>query len=239
MSAGEQRPVIGITCYLEEARFSIWQQQAAILPRTYLDAVLRAGGVPVVLPALGDGFAEYVAHIDGLILAGGADLDPAAYHQQPHAQTVGVQPHRDSFEFDLLNAALEANLPVLGVCRGMQLLNVALGGTLHQHLPESNGNAEHRPVPGTFGGCTVKLAPLSRLATIFGDTTNVRCHHHQAADEPAPALTVTGRATDGTTEAVELPDKDFVLGVQWHPEENPDDDRLFAALVEASRKGSA
>jgi putative glutamine amidotransferase len=234
--SASRKPIIGITSYLEQASFGIWQQQAALLPRTYLDAVLRAGGIPVVLPPIGDGYAEYVAHLDGLILAGGADLDPAAYHQQPHQETRGVQQYRDDFEFSLLSAALDMNLPVLGVCRGMQLLNVALGGTLHQHLPEANGNNEHRPVPGTFGGCTVKLAPDSRLAAIFGDTTTVRCHHHQATDAPAPALTVTGRATDGTTEAVELPDKDFVLGVQWHPEENPDDDRLFAALVTQARK---
>lgn len=234
MPSNACRPVIGITSYLEQASFGIWSQEAAILPRTYLDAVLRAGGIPVVLPSIGDGQAEYVAHIDGLILAGGADLDPAGYHQQPHKQTRGVQTYRDEFEFPLLSAAIEANLPVLGVCRGMQLLNVALGGTLHQHLPEANGNSEHRPVPGTFGGCTVKLAADSTLAAIFGDTTSVRCHHHQAADTPAPALTVVGRATDGTTEAVELPGRDFVLGVQWHPEENPDDDRLFAALVAAA-----
>jgi gamma-glutamyl-gamma-aminobutyrate hydrolase PuuD len=147
-----------------------------------------------------------------------------------------VQAYRDAFEFPLLTAALAANLPVLGVCRGMQLLNVALGGTLHQHLPEAIGNEEHRPVPGTFGGCTVKLAPDSKLSAIFGDTTTVRCHHHQATDTPAPPLSVVGRATDGTTEAVELRDRDFVLGVQWHPEENPNDDRLFAALVTASRE---
>jgi putative glutamine amidotransferase len=236
---GERRPVIGITSYLESARFGIWQQEAALLPRTYLDAVLRAGGIPVLLPPVGDGAAECAGAIDGLILAGGADLDPATYHQQPHQETQGVQPYRDSFEFGLLTAALDANLPVLGVCRGMQLLNVALGGTLHQHLPETSGNSEHRPVPGTFGGCTVKLTSDSTLARIFGDTTTVRCHHHQAADTPALALTVTGRATDGTIEAVELPDQDFVLGVQWHPEENPDDGRLFAALVDASRRGSA
>lgn len=237
-SRGFDRPVIGITSYLEQASYGIWSQEAAILPRTYLDAVLGAGGIPVVLPSIGDGQAEYVAHIDGLILAGGADLDPAAYHQQPHQQTKGVQPYRDEFEFPLLTAALDANLPVLGVCRGMQLLNVALGGTLHQHLPEANGNEEHRPKPGTWGGCTVKIAPESRLAAIFGDTTTVRCHHHQAADVPAPGLSVVGRATDGTTEAVELTGKDFVLGVQWHPEENPDDDRLFAALVAQARKES-
>jgi gamma-glutamyl-gamma-aminobutyrate hydrolase PuuD len=235
----DRRPIIGITSYLETATFGIWKQEAALLPRTYLDAVLRAGGVPVVLPPLGADAREYVDAIDGLILAGGADLDPASYRQQPHEQTKGVQQYRDTFEFSLLSAALDANLPVLGVCRGMQLLNVALGGTLHQHLPETNGNEEHRPVPGTFGGCTVKLTPESTLASVFGDTTTVRCHHHQAADTPAPALTVVGRATDGTTEAVELSDKDFVLGVQWHPEENPQDDRLFAALVAASRKGSA
>lgn len=243
------RPVIGITSYLEQASYGIWSQESAILPRTYLDAVLRAGGIPVVLPSIGDGQAEYVAHLDGLILAGGADLDPAGYHQQPHEQTTGVQTYRDEFEFPLLSAAIAANLPVLGVCRGMQLLNVALGGTLHQHLPEANGNEEHRPKPGTWGGCTVKIAPESTLAAIFGDTTTVRCHHHQAIDTPAPGLSVVGRATDGTTEAVEwrgrapvrgsvktLPGKDFVLGVQWHPEEDPDDDRLFAALVAQAGK---
>jgi gamma-glutamyl-gamma-aminobutyrate hydrolase PuuD len=249
VASSASRPVIGITSYLEQASYGIWSQEAAILPRTYLDAVLRAGGIPVVLPSIGDGQAEYVAHLDGLILAGGADLDPAGYHQQPHEQTKGVQTYRDEFEFPLLSAAVEANLPVLAVCRGMQLLNVALGGTLHQHLPEANGNEEHRPMPGTWGGCTVKLAPESRLAAIFGDTTTVRCHHHQAIDLPAPPLSVVGRATDGTTEAVEwrrrapvwgsvktLPGKDFVLGVQWHPEENPDDDRLFAALVAAANE---
>ncbi len=237
MRSSDSRPVIGISSYLQEAGYGIWRQQAAILPSTYLEAVLRAGGIPVVLPSIGDGQAEYVSRIDGLILAGGADLDPAGYHQQPHEKTAGVQAHRDAFEFPLLRAALDANLPVLGVCRGMQLLNVALGGTLHQHLPDTIGNSEHCPVPGTFGGCTVKISPDSTLATIFGDTTTVRCHHHQAADAIAPALTVTGRAADGTVEAVELAEKDFVLGVQWHPEENPDDDRLFAALVAASKKG--
>jgi gamma-glutamyl-gamma-aminobutyrate hydrolase PuuD len=238
-SSVSERPVIGISCYLEQASFSIWRQESAILPRTYLDAVLRAGGIPIVLPAIGDGQAEYVERIDALILAGGSDLDPAAYHQQPHEQTRGVRPDRDAFEFALLTSAIEAGLPVLGVCRGMQLLNVALGGTLHQHLPEANGNEEHRPVPGTFGRCTVKLAPDTKLAAIFGDTTTVRCHHHQAADTPAPGLTVVGRATDGTTEAVEACDHDFLLGVQWHPEEDPDDDRLFAALVAQARKGNS
>jgi putative glutamine amidotransferase len=226
----DTRPVIGITSYLEQASFSIWRHEAAIVLRTYLDAVLRAGGIPIVLPAIGDGQAAYVERIDGLILAGGADLDPAAYHQDPHEQTVGVQPYRDAFEFPLLTAALAAGLPILGICRGMQLLNVAMGGTLHQHLPEAIGNEEHRPVPGTFGGCTVKLT--GRLATILGDTTTVRCHHHQAID--TPALNVVGVATDGTIEAIEL--DEFVLGVQWHPEENPQDDRLFAALVAQARK---
>jgi gamma-glutamyl-gamma-aminobutyrate hydrolase PuuD len=238
-NVSERRPVIGITSYLEQASFGIWHQEAALLPRTYLDAVLRAGGIPVVLPAIGDGQAEYVERIDALILAGGADLDPAGYQQQAHEQTRGVQTYRDAFEFPLLSAALAANLPVLGVCRGMQLLNVALGGSLHQHLPDAIGSEEHRPVPGTFGGCTVKLAPESKLAGIFGDTTTVRCHHHQAADTPAPELTVVGRATDGTTEAVEARDHDFLLGVQWHPEEDPDDDRLFAALVAQARKGNS
>jgi gamma-glutamyl-gamma-aminobutyrate hydrolase PuuD len=229
-----QRPVIGITSYLERARYGVWDHPAALLPRTYPDAIVRAGGVPVLLPPIGDGQAELVRRLDGLVLAGGADLDPARYQQRTHLETVGVRTDRDAFEFPLLAAAIEADLPVLAICRGMQLLNVALGGSLIQHLPDSTGHQQHRPVPGTFGGSTVELAAGSGIAAILGRQTVVRCHHHQATDVPAPTVEVVGHAADGTCEAIELPGKFFVLGVQWHPEENDEDDRLFAALVAAA-----
>ncbi len=229
-----RRPVIGISSYLEPASYGVWNRDAVLLPRTYPDAILRAGGIPVVLPSVGDGQAELVERIDGLVLAGGADLDPSRYRQTAHPETLGVRRDRDAFEFPLLAAALEADLPVLGVCRGMQLLNVALGGSLLQHLPDSTGHTEHRPVPGAFGASTVELTAGSRLAAILGRRTLVCCHHHQATDVPAPHVAVTGRAADGTCEAIELPGRSFVLGVQWHPEENAEDDRVFAALVAAA-----
>jgi putative glutamine amidotransferase len=229
-----RRPVIGITTYLERASYGVWDHPAALLPRTYPDAIARVGGIPVLLPPVGDGQAELVERIDGLVLAGGADLDPARYQQQAHPQTLGVRADRDAFEFPLLGAAIEADLPVLAICRGMQLLNVALGGSLIQHLPSSTGHDGHRPEPGTFGGSTVDLTADSRLAAILGRQTVVRCHHHQAADVPARNVDVVGRATDGTCEAIELPGRFFVIGVQWHPEENAEDDRLFAALVAAA-----
>jgi putative glutamine amidotransferase len=229
------RPVIGITGYLERASYGVWDHPATLLPRTYLDAVVRSGGIPVVLPPICDGQAELVERIDGLVLAGGADLDPARYRQAAHPKTMGVRADRDAFEFPLLAAAIEADLPVLAVCRGMQLLNVALGGSLIQHLPESAGHEGHRPVPGTFGDSTIELTADSRLAAILGRQTVVRCHHHQAADVPAPNVEVVGRAADGTCEAIELPGRFFVIGVQWHPEENAEDDRVFAALVAAAR----
>jgi putative glutamine amidotransferase len=240
--SGGRRPLIGITSYLERARFGIWDLDAALLPRDYTDSVVRAGGIPVLLPPTGDGFAELVARLDGLVLAGGADVDPARYRQPSHPETAGLRPDRDAFEFGLLAEALTAGLPVLAVCRGMQLLNSALGGTLHQHLPEHVGHAGHRPEPGVFGTCRVTIAGDSRLAAAFGAETKVHCHHHQAVDVVAPGLTVVGTADDGTVEAVELTGGGFggfVVGVQWHPEQDSGDDRLVAALVrEASGRAT-
>jgi putative glutamine amidotransferase len=226
-----RRPLIGITSYLERARFGVWDLDAVLLPREYTDSVVRAGGVPVLLPPTGDGFAELVTRLDGLVLAGGADIDPARYDQPVRPETEGLRPDRDAFEFGLLTEALRANLPVLAVCRGMQLLNSALGGTLHQHLPDHVGHAGHRPEVGMFGTCHVTIAGDSRIAGAFGTETKVRCHHHQAVDVVAPGLAVVGTADDGTVEAVELAGGAFVVGVQWHPEQNSGDDRLVAALV--------
>jgi putative glutamine amidotransferase len=233
------RPLIGITSYLERARFGVWDLESVLLPREYTDSVVRAGGVPVLLPPAGDGFAELVARLDGLLLAGGADVDPARYDQAAHQATAGLRPDRDGFEFGLLAAALATGLPILAVCRGMQVLNSALGGTLHQHLPEQVGHDGHRPEPGVFGGSRVSLTDGSRIAGILGSEVKVRCHHHQALDVVAAGLTVVGTADDSTVEAVESADHDFVLAMQWHPEQDSGDDRLVAALVsEAGRRAA-
>lgn len=236
MASNGSSPLIGITSYLERARFGVWDLPAALLPREYVDSVVRSGGVPVLLPPVGTGYAELVARLDGLILAGGADLDPARYHQPAHPETTGIRPDRDGFEFGLLAAALSADLPVLAVCRGMQVLNSALGGTLHQHLPERTGHEGHRPEMGVFGHTEVRIEAGSRLADLLGSDVKVRCHHHQALDVVAAGLAVVGTADDGTIEAVESVVGRFVLGVQWHPEQDSGDDRLVSALVrEATR----
>jgi putative glutamine amidotransferase len=232
-------PVIGITTYAERTRFGIWDLDAMVLPRTYPDTVVRAGGVPVLLPPVGAGFATVIGRIDGLLLSGGADVDPARYHEPAHPETTDLRPDRDNYEFALLAEAMAVDLPILAVCRGMQVLNSALGGTLRQHVPDAVGHHGHRPKPGTFGANEVTLTGGSRTATLLGELTTGHCHHHQALDKVADQLTVVGTTEDGTVEAVEAPDNTFVLGVQWHPEENSTDDRLVAALVAAAREKAA
>ncbi|MQA63592.1 MAG: gamma-glutamyl-gamma-aminobutyrate hydrolase family protein [Actinophytocola sp.] len=231
------RPRIGVTTYLERASYGVWDQESAVLPRSYVDAVVAAAGAPVLLPPLGGAYASLVAGLDGLVLSGGADIDPSEYGQQPHEKTV-TRPGRDTFELELLREALRAGLPVLGVCRGFELLNVAFGGTLTQHLPDVVGHTAHQPAPALYGTNRITLAPGSRVAALLGAETKVRCYHHQAIDELGGGLTATGWADDGTIEAIESTDAGFVLGVQWHPEEVLDDPRLFRALVTASRKGT-
>jgi putative glutamine amidotransferase len=231
----ERRPVIGITTYTERARFGCWNLDTALLPRTYPDSVVRAGGVPVLLPPVGTGFTELVGRLDGLLLAGGADVDPSRYDQRAHPETLGLRPDRDDFEFGLLAEALAADLPILAVCRGMQVLNTALGGTLRQHLPDVVGHHGHRPELGVFGECRVRLHTDSQAEHILGTEVKVYCHHHQALDTTADGMTVVGTADDGTIEAVELAGHTFVLGVQWHPEQDNGDDRLVAALIAAAR----
>jgi putative glutamine amidotransferase len=233
------RPLIGITTYLERARYGVWDTVGPVLPRTYVDAVLRAGGVPLLLPPVGDVQADVVDAVDGLVLSGGADIDPTRYAEVAHPRTVGTRPGRDGYEFALLDAALAAGVPIFGVCRGLELLNVAFGGTLTQHLPEVVGHAEHQPAPAVFGDMTVHVDAGSSLAGILGSEAKVRCYLHQAIGRLADGLRATAWSDDGTIEAVELKDGgQFVLGVQWHPEETGagggTDDRLFAALVDAA-----
>ncbi|GAA4563605.1 gamma-glutamyl-gamma-aminobutyrate hydrolase family protein [Planotetraspora kaengkrachanensis] len=227
------RPVIGITCYVEPAQFTVWDMTTALLPYAYVEHVARAGGQPVIIPPAGDP-AELAGRLDGLIIAGGGDIDPARYGSTAHEQTGYVRKFRDEAEFGLMRAALEANLPFLGICRGLQVLNVALGGTLHQHLPEVVGHAGHSPAPGTFGRVPVRLSPA--LAEIYRDDRLLPAHyHHQAIDRPGHGLEVTARSEDGTIEAVELVGHPFALAVQWHPEAD-EDGPLFDALLTAAKR---
>jgi putative glutamine amidotransferase len=231
------KPVIGLSTYAELARWPTWEEErAALLPLSYVEQVAAAGGVPVLLPpAPGIGFA--VERLDGLVLTGGGDVEPSLYGAVPDPQTGGVNPARDRAELDLLEAALAAGRPVLGICRGLQLLNVARGGTLHQHLAdlESANACGHTPPPGTFGRHPVRVGSGSRLADILGadSALTVATAHHQAIDRLGSGLTATAWASDGIVEAAELTGHPFVLAVQWHPEAG-DDPRLFQALVAAA-----
>ncbi|RSM62192.1 gamma-glutamyl-gamma-aminobutyrate hydrolase family protein [Kibdelosporangium aridum] len=234
VSNGSRVPLIGITTYLEQAKFGLWELPSAVLMRSYLDSIVAAGGMPVMLPPVGRWLPEHMSHLDGLVLSGGADIDPSRYGQAPHAATGTLRLERDTSEFGLFHLALEADVPVLGVCRGLQLINIALGGTLHQHVPEVAGSDSHNPSPGVFGTNDIKLAPDSVVANLVGEQTIVHCHHHQAIDQLGSGLTAVGWAQDGTIEAVELAEAGFVIGVQWHPEENHTDVRLFQGLVQAA-----
>jgi putative glutamine amidotransferase len=232
--------VIGICTAIERARWSVWDQQAALLPLSYVDAVQRAGGIVAMLPpdpVLSEDPEQALALLDGLILAGGADIDPASYGQEAHPETVGTVPERDAFEIALTHAAIERELPLLGICRGMQLINVALGGTLLQHLPERYGHHEHRRVPGSFDGAEhdVVLSEGSLAARATGEIHHTtKSHHHQGVDRLGEGLIVSGVSTlDELAEAIELPDAQFVLGVQWHPEADIASS-VVGALVEAA-----
>jgi putative glutamine amidotransferase len=226
------RPIIGITTYVVSATWGVWHDlPTALVPYDYVAAVTLAGGRAVLLPP-DDQDADVLRVLDGLVLAGGADLTPSLYGAEPDQQTVST-PERDTAEMSLVRGALESDMPILGVCRGMQLLSVAAGGGLHQHLPDLVGHEKHRPAPGVYGEHDARFAPGSRIARLMGDDVAIRCYHHQGVID-AGTLTVTGWAEDGVAEAVEDQDHTFVLGVQWHPEVDRDR-RLFGALVEAAR----
>ncbi|MEQ4718659.1 gamma-glutamyl-gamma-aminobutyrate hydrolase family protein [Nonomuraea sp. B19D2] len=228
-----QRPVIGITSYVEPANFTVWADMTvALLPYMYVEQVVRAGGQPVVLPPAGEP-ARVLERLDGLILAGGGDIDPARYGESPGEHTGYIRKFRDESEFAVISAALDAGLPYLGICRGLQVLNVALGGSLHQHLPDVVGHAGHSPAPGRFGPMPVTAMPGTRVAKALGaDPVTVPHYHHQAIDRLAPGLTVGATAGDGTIEAVELDSAPFAVAVQWHPEA-AEDCALFEALIAA------
>ena len=227
------RPVIGITTYRETARWGVWNCPAVLVPADYVRQVSGAGAVPVLLPPIADD-VEVLDRLDGLVLAGGADVDPARYGAQRSPRTGPAAADRDEAELALLAAALERDLPVLAVCRGLQLLTVLRGGTLVQHLPDVVGSDVHVPSPGTYGDNTVRVAAGSRLAGLIGTEAVWACHHHQAVESLGAGLTAVAWAEDGTVEAAELDGARFVLGVQGHPEVG-NDARLFGGLVAAAR----
>ncbi|MBA3807409.1 MAG: gamma-glutamyl-gamma-aminobutyrate hydrolase family protein [Solirubrobacterales bacterium] len=240
-----RRALIGICTALERARWSVWDQPVALLPLGYIEAVQRAGGIALLLAPdahLSDDPAQVLELLDGLILAGGADIDPSSYGREAHPETHDTVPARDAFEISLARGAIERDLPLLGICRGMQLLNVALGGTLIQHLPEHVGHGEHRRVPGSFDGAEhdVKLSEGSLAARAAGEREHVtRSHHHQGVERLGEGLVVSGVSQlDEVPEAIELPDRRFVLGVQWHPEADVHSSVLGALVAAARRHGA-
>lgn len=235
-SGDDALPLIGISGYLDEAAWGVWRQPAALVPRTYLDAVTAAGGVAVLLPPQSGGAGRLLAGLDGLVLAGGPDIDPDRYGAARHPRTGEPHPLRDAWEYALLHAALERDLPVLAVCRGMQLMNVALGGTLVQHLPDRLGTERHQPAPATFGRQAVRVRADSLLGRALGRAAAVSCYHHQAVGTLGQGLRPCAWGEDETVEALERPASRFAVGVQWHPEADPTDRRLFEAFVTATRK---
>lgn len=223
------RPLIGVSTYLEAgARWGVWELEAALLPVGYPRLVQRAGGLAAMLPPDDpEHAAAAVARLDGLVVAGGPDVDPVRYGAERDPRTGPPAPDRDVWELALIDAALAAGVPLLGICRGMQLLNVALGGTLVQHL---DGHAE---VVGVFGGHPVKPVPGTLYAAAVPEETTVPTYHHQAVDRLGKGLIPAAHAPDGTVEALELPSPSWALGVQWHPEMG-DDVRVMRALVKAA-----
>jgi putative glutamine amidotransferase len=229
------RPVIGITTYAQEATWSYWTLPAALIPLDYVEAVERAGGRPLLVPPSEDGVEETLDALDAIVFSGGADVDPSAYGAAAHPQTDAPQARRDAGELALLSAALERDMPTLAICRGFQLLNVARGGDLVQHLPEALGHEDHREVPGTFSEHAVAVKEGSRLASIVGASPAVTSHHHQSVGRLGEGLVETAWAEDGTIEGAEDPTRRFALGVQWHPEAG-EDDALFTNLVAEARR---
>ncbi len=236
------RPVIGICATLVQARWGHWDQPAALLGQSYITAIHTAGGMALMIPP--DPELEHdpdpmLDLIDALILAGGNDIDPAIYGAERHPKTQNTVPLRDAVELALTRRAWERDMPMLGICRGMQLINVALGGTLIQHLPDEFGHEEHRRVPGSFDGADhdVRLTPGSLAARAAGELVHVtKSHHHQGIDLLGEDLEVTGYSTlDGLPEAIEAPDRRFVLGVQWHPEAD-ESSPVIAVLIDEAHE---
>jgi putative glutamine amidotransferase len=238
----DSRPAIGICTGLEYARWSVWDQRAALTPFGYIVAIQAADGLAMMIPpdpGLVDDPDAMLDRIDALILAGGTDIDPDSYGAERHAETKRTVPERDRAEIALARRAVERDMPVLGICRGMQLLNVALGGTLRQHVPDLVGHHDHRRNPGSFDDSDhdVRLDSGSLAARAAGEELHAtKSHHHQAVDALGDGLVVTGLSMlDELPEAIEAPNRRFVLGVQWHPEAD-EKSRVVATLVAEARE---
>ena len=230
------RPVVGITTYVTPARWGYWELEAALIPADYVRAVERAGARPLLVPPSEEGIEETLDAVNALVFSGGSDLDPETYGDEPHPETFGVHPERDRAELALLTRALERDMPVLGICRGIQVLNVARGGDLHQHLPELVGHDRHKHnPPGQYVDHDVTIEPGTKLASLFGSHTGVKSHHHQGLRQVGEGLVEAAHADDGTIEAIEDPSRRFALGVLWHPEAG-ENMKLFEALVEEARR---
>jgi putative glutamine amidotransferase len=229
------KPLVGITAYVEQARWAVWDQRAVLIQHDYVRMVEQAGGRPLVVPPSEDAVEETLDAVDAMVFSGGADLDPKLYGAEAHEATESPHADRDAGELALLRAALERDLPTLAVCRGSQLLNVARGGDLVQHLPEVVGDEKHRHLPGTFSDHAVEVRAGTRLAGLLGDRAPVKSHHHQSFGRVGDGLVETAWAEDGTLEGIEDPSRRFAVGVLWHPEAG-EDLALFEALVEEARR---
>jgi putative glutamine amidotransferase len=229
------RPIIGITTYAEQARFGSWDVPAALIPWSYVQAVERAGGRALLVPPSHDGVDETLDALDGILFSGGSDLEPELYGAEPHPETTGTRPERDRAELALMQAALDRDLPMLAVCRGFEILNVARGGDLVQHLPDIVGDDRHKQTNGVFADHDVEIDEDTRLGSLLGQRAPVKSHHHQGVDRLGEGLVETARAPDGTIEGLEDPSQPFTLAVLWHPEEG-EDAALFEELVAEARR---
>ncbi|MDQ0735942.1 gamma-glutamyl-gamma-aminobutyrate hydrolase family protein [Arthrobacter agilis] len=236
------RPVVGLTSYLDPAvTEGCGTVEAAFLPQNYLAPVLAAGAIPVLLPPQGtDGgvVEQLLPRLDGVIVVGGWDVDPARYGAEPHAETDAPHRLRDAWDHAVVREAVRTDLPLLGICRGEQMLNVALGGSLHQHLPDQPGATVYQLGDHRFNRIPVDLRPGSQVARVTGATRldAVPVSHHQAVDRLGPGLVASAWSHDGVVEAIELPSSRFCIGVQWHPEQSPTETALFDAFVQAARE---
>jgi putative glutamine amidotransferase len=224
------RPIIGLTTYREQARWGVWDRLADVQSTLYSDAIAQCGGAVVLIPPLATGVPDVLGVLDGLLVSGGADLDPATYGAAAHEASGPFRPDRDNAEIALVRGAVRERIPTLGICRGMQVLNVALGGDLVQHLPEIDGILPHQEGLGSFSARTVRLDHDSWLGRTLGGSVETACHHHQAIDRVGDGLRIVGVADDGTPEAMESADVSPVVAVQWHPEQLADR-RLFEGFV--------
>jgi putative glutamine amidotransferase len=230
------KPLIGITTYVVPAKWSYWDLEAALVPAAYVQAVQQAGGRALLVPPADDAIEETLDGLDGLVFSGGSDLDPELYGQDAHQETFGIVRERDDAELALLKGALARDMPVLAICRGSQVLNVARGGDLVQHLPEVLGDEKHKDNPGgVFADHDVDLVPGTRVQSLLGDRAPVKSHHHQGFGRLGEGLQESARADDGTIEAVEDPSQRFAVGVLWHPEAG-EDFALFQGLVDEARR---